>query len=81
MKRAMFIITEVRETPNAEPKLHIEIKLEPMSLMHEDSHLKQISEFLIDAIDDFRINNGGKYNFTDIKKYRADDSIKKEDAL
>lgn len=60
MKRVVFTLSEIKESPNGKSKLNIEMNFEPAGIMREDSHLKRMAEAIINAIDDQREAEGGE---------------------
>ena len=66
MKKIIFEICEVKETPRSEPKLSIEIKYEPVK---QTGRTKELADRIIQAIDEYLIEQNGTHEITEVSSY------------
>lgn len=66
MNKITFELCDVKETPNSEPKLSIEIKYEPL---RQNGRAKELADKIIECIDDYRAEQNGTAKIKDVNRY------------
>lgn len=66
MSKVIFELTDVRMTPNSEPKLNVEVKFEPL---RQNGRAKELAERIIDTIEKYTEEQGGFHKIKNVRKY------------
>ena len=66
MGKIIFILEDIRISPNAEPKLNVEMKLEPLK---QNGRAKELADRIMDTIQEYTDDQGGFTKVKTAKRY------------